>query len=60
MGLLDHIERTSIANVVAGLVLIIASLYAAYTGDSAMLKDIALIAAGYLFGTTLRGVGGGK
>ena len=48
------LEKTTIANVVAGAVVIIASIYAAYSGNATMLKELALIGAGYLFGRTAR------
>jgi len=62
MGLAEYLKRTNIANVVAGSVLLIAAVYAAIKGDVSLLKEIALIAAGYLFGTTIPrgGSGGGQ
>ena len=46
----ELLKKTTIANVVAGAVVIIAAVYAAYTGNTSMLKELALIGAGYLFG----------
>lgn len=50
MGLMNIIERTSMANFVAGIVIVIAASYAAITGNTDLLRSLALIAAGYLFG----------
>ena len=62
MGLLDYIKRTNIANIVAGATLLIATAYAAVTGNTELLRTLALIAAGYLFGTTIPrgGTSGGQ
>ena len=43
------LSRTTIANVVAGVILLVAAIYAA-TSDAQMLRDLSLIAAGYLLG----------
>ena len=50
--MLELLKKTTIANVVAGAVMLIAAAYAAYSGDTSMLKELALIGAGYLFGRT--------
>lgn len=52
--MLELLRRTAIANVVAGAVVLVAALYSAYSGDTATLKELALIGAGYLFGKSSR------
>ena len=47
MGLID---RTSIANVVAGVVVILAVAYSTMYNNADLLRTLALVAAGYLFG----------
>ena len=58
MGIGDHIKRTSVANIVSGAVLLIAAVYCVLHGDLNTLKELALIAAGYLFGSTMPRWGG--
>jgi hypothetical protein len=56
----DQISRTTIANIVATIVILISSVYAYCTGDVELLKSLCLISAGYLFGVSAkRGDGNG-
>jgi len=52
MGLKELINKTSIANIVAGIVIVSAVIYCFIKGDTDMLRNLALISAGWLFGTT--------
>ena len=56
------LARTSIANVTAAAAILAAIAYGALTGDTQLVRDLSLIAAGYLFGVTARGGsrGGGQ
>jgi hypothetical protein len=54
----DQISRTTIANVVAAIVILISSVYAYRTGDVELLKSLCLISAGYLFGVSAKRGGG--
>jgi hypothetical protein len=49
--------RTTIANVVSGIVIIAGAVYAYRNGDVELLKSLCLISAGYLFGVSAKGVG---
>ncbi len=60
MGVHELIKRTSVANVVSGCILIIACVYCYMQGDISTLKELALIAAGYLFGSTVPRWGGNE
>ena len=63
MGLAEYLKRTNIANIVAGATLLIATAYAAVTGNTELLRTLALIAAGYVFGVSIPtggGIGGGQ
>jgi len=55
----ELIKRSSIANIVAGTVIVVACVYAVLTGNDELMRALALIASGYLFGASIRGVGGG-
>ena len=59
MSVVDKIQgvvsRTSVANVVAGLVLVMAAAYGVVSGNTQLVRDLALISAGYLFGKVARG-----
>jgi hypothetical protein len=50
----DQISRTTVANVVAAIVILISSVYAYRTGDAELLKSLCLVSAGYLFGVSAR------
>lgn len=53
MDLKSLLEKTSIANVVAGAILIAAVIVAAFKGDLPdTVEKLAFLAAGYLFGVT--------
>jgi len=52
MGLKYLVDKTSIANIVAGIVVVSAVVYCFVRGDTDMLRNLALISAGWLFGTT--------
>jgi hypothetical protein len=49
--------RTTIANVVSGIVITLGAVYAYRNGDVELLKSLCLISAGYLFGVSARGGG---
>jgi len=46
----ELLSRSSIANVVAGIVIVGALAYSLYYEDVEMLKYLAMFSAGYLFG----------
>jgi hypothetical protein len=48
----EQISRTTIANIVAAIVILITAVYAYRNGDTELLKAICLIATGYLFGVS--------
>lgn len=54
----DMLSKTSIANVIAGFSIAVAVVYAAWKGDSELLRSIMYLAAGYLFGVTAPRNGG--
>jgi hypothetical protein len=49
--------RTTIANVVSGIVIIAGAVYAYRYGDAELLKSLCLVSAGYLFGVSAKGAG---
>lgn len=53
MGIGEHIKRTSVATISAGIVFVGAFIYGFLTRDTSLVKELALIAAGFLFGITL-------
>ena len=53
MSLLDLLKKTTIANIVAGIVLVSAVAYGIYVGDTELVKNLAYICAGYLLGITV-------
>jgi len=55
----DLFKRTTLANVVAAIVIVVSVAYAVHIGDSELLKNIALIAVGYLFGVGVKSVHSG-
>jgi len=57
----EQISRTTVANIVAAIILITGAVYAYRNGDVELLKALCFIAAGYLFGvsTMRRGDGSG-
>ena len=56
----EQISRTTVANIVAAIILIIGAVYAYRNSDVELLKALCFIAAGYLFGvSTMRGGGRG-
>jgi len=50
MGLKETVSKTTIANVISALVIIIGTVYFAYKGDIESLKWVLAFALGYLFG----------
>lgn len=61
MGLRELLGRAVLANVVAAAIMVTVTAYAAWTGDAQLLRDMAFLAAGYLFGVaTPRVHGGGR
>ena len=48
----EQISRTTVANIVAAIVILITAVYAYRNGDTELLKAICLIATGYLFGVS--------
>jgi sugar phosphate permease len=50
----DQISRTTVANIVAAVVILITAVYAYRNGDTELLKAICLIATGYLFGVSTK------
>lgn len=56
----DLIKKTTIANVVAGAVIIAAVVYAIIYRDTEMIKNLALVSSGWLFGVTATGLKGSK
>jgi len=61
VGLAALLARANIANVVAGGILAATAAYAMKTGDTQLLRDLAFLAAGYLFGITVpRGGSNGR
>jgi len=53
----ERIGRTTIANVVSGIVIIAGAVYAYRCGDVELLKSLCFISAGYLFGVSARSSG---
>jgi len=53
MSMLNYLKRTTIANVVAGAVLILAVLYGIFNNNAELVKSLAYISAGYLLGITV-------
>jgi len=51
--MLNYLKRTTIANVVAGAVLILAVLYGIFNNNAELVKSLAYILAGYLLGITV-------
>jgi len=49
MSVKDIISRASVANVVAGVILIGTVVYCVFSGDVEVLKYLSAFAAGYLF-----------
>lgn len=47
-------QKSTIANVVAATVIVSAIGYAVYSGNSEMVKELALIGTGYLFGRSIK------
>jgi len=47
------LKKTTIANIVAGIVLVSAVAYGIYVGDTELVKNLAYICAGYLLGITV-------
>jgi len=45
----ELVRRTTIANVVAAILLVVAAVYAFYSSDNELIRNLAMIAAGYLF-----------
>jgi len=50
MSLKEIISKASIANVVAGIVVVAGLIYAFYTSNQELMKTITLVGLGYLFG----------
>ena len=49
MSLKEIISRTSMANIVAGILIIVAGAYAFYTKDTKLMTFLAGVSVGYLF-----------
>lgn len=49
MSLKEMISKTSMANIVAGVIAIVAAVYAFYNKDTKLMTFLAGVAVGYLF-----------
>ena len=52
----EMLSKTTIANVVSGAVIVAATIYAFINGDTELLRNLAFVCAGWLFGVTVRGI----
>lgn len=60
MRVFELFSRASVANIVAGAIMLLATGYAIATRDTELLRTLTLIASGYLFGVAMPRAGQSK